>query len=302
MFNTKEQTISGLELWQWRNQARQAAIAADIPVTEIDWLLQKITGIDHTALQLESFKNQAEILLSSEISDFSNLWQRRLNERVPIEYLLGIAQWRKFSLHVSPDVLIPRPETEGLIDMAIAAVEKGSHGLVEGHWADLGTGCGAIAIALADAFPRIIVHAVDYDAAALSVAQANAERYGMSERIRFYQGSWFEPLLQFKGKFSGMIANPPYVPNALASQMQPEVAHEPQLAVYGSGEDGLDHIRHLITFAPDYLLPGGVWLLEMMVGQAEAVGYLLEKQGNYRDIQIHSDYAGRNRLALAYRV
>ena len=84
MFNTKEQTISGLELWQWRNQARQAAIAADIPVSEIDWLLQKITGIDHTALQLESFKNQAEILLSSEISDFSNLWERRLNERVPI--------------------------------------------------------------------------------------------------------------------------------------------------------------------------------------------------------------------------
>ncbi|MBW4455913.1 MAG: hypothetical protein KME55_26250 [Nostoc indistinguendum CM1-VF10] len=103
-------------------------------------------------------------------------------------------------------------------------------------------------------------------------------------------------------EFSGMIANPPYVPNALAHKMQPEVAHEPQMAVYGSGQDGLDHIRHLITFAPDYLVPGGVWLLEMMVGQDKVVSHLLERQGNYPDIQIHSDYAGRNRLALAYRV
>ncbi|BAY49502.1 modification methylase HemK [Scytonema sp. HK-05] len=298
----KVQKISGIDLWQWRNQAKQEALAADVPVGELDWLLENITGLEHLALQSETFKTQDEILLSSSMSDVSSLWNKRLNDRVPVEYLIGLAKWRKFSLLVSPDVLIPRPETEGLIDMAIAAVKNSSLNLTQGHWADLGTGSGAIAIALADAFPDIIIHAVDCDAAALNVAKANAKRYGVADRINFYQGSWFEPLAHLKGKFSGMIANPPYVPTSFAQKMQPEVAYEPQFAVYGGGVDGLEHVRHLIKFAPDYLISGGVWLLEMMVGQAEVVTQLLQTQGGYQDIQIHIDYAGRNRLTSASRI
>ncbi|MBW4489824.1 MAG: peptide chain release factor N(5)-glutamine methyltransferase [Trichocoleus desertorum ATA4-8-CV12] len=301
MTTLQTQTISGLELWQWRNQARQTAIAADVSVTELDWLLQQMLGLDGLVLELESFKDRAEIPLPLPLSHLSALWQRRLNDRVPVQYLAGVAQWRNLSLQVSPDVLIPRPETEGLIDMAIAAVAQSSLPLSEGHWADLGTGSGAIAIALADAFPKISIHAVDCDAAALAVAQVNAERYGMSDRIHFYQGSWFEPLAHLQGQFSGMIANPPYVPSTRLAEMDPEVAHEPQHAVYGNGQDGLDHVRHLIKFASDYLMPGGVWLMEMMVGQSEAVTDLLQTQGHYRDIQIHPDYAERNRLALTYR-
>ncbi|HEY9747847.1 MAG TPA: peptide chain release factor N(5)-glutamine methyltransferase [Allocoleopsis sp.] len=301
MATLQAQTVSGLELWQWRHQARQTAIASDVSVTELDWLLQQMLGLDNQTLELESFKTQDEIALPLSLSHLSDLWQRRLSDRVPVQYLAGVAQWRNFSLQVSPDVLIPRPETEGLIDMAIAAVAQSPLALDQGHWADLGTGSGAIAIALADAFPHISIHAVDCDAAALAVAQANAERYGMSDRIHFYLGSWFEPLAHLKGQFTGMIANPPYVPSTRLSEMDPEVSHEPQHAVYGNGQDGLDHVRHLVQFAPDYLMPGGVWLMEMMVGQSEAVTHLLQMQGHYREIQIHPDYANRNRLALTYR-
>ncbi|MBD2120401.1 peptide chain release factor N(5)-glutamine methyltransferase [Trichocoleus sp. FACHB-262] len=301
MTTLQTQTVSGLELWQWRHQARQTAIAADVSVTELDWLLQQMIGLDDITLKLESFKDRGEISLPLPLANLSELWQRRLNDRVPVQYLAGVAQWRNFSLQVSPDVLIPRLETEGLIDMAIAAVAQSSLPLDQGHWADLGTGSGAIAIALADAFPNISIHAVDYDAAALAVAQVNAERYGMSDRIHFYLGSWFEPLAHLKGQFSGMIANPPYVPSTRLTEMDPEVAHEPQHAVYGNGQDGLDHVRHLIKLAPDYLMPGGTWLMEMMVGQSEAVNHLFQTQGQYRDIQIHPDYADRNRLALTYR-
>lgn len=294
--------VSGQALWQWRRVAQRLAVAADISPVEVDWLLQHITGLDRLTLRLESFRTQAEIPLPYSLTDLTQLWQQRLEARVPLQYLVGVTPWRHFSLTVSPAVLIPRPETEYLIDLTIAAVQTSVLNLAQGHWADLGTGSGAIALGLADAFPQTVVHAVDSSADALAVAEKNARLLGLADRIQFHHGSWFEPLAFLNTPLSGMVSNPPYIPSALIANLQPEVTrHEPHSALDG-GNDGLDSIRQLIATAPDYLISGGIWLIEMMAGQSETVIGLLQAQGNYRDMQIHSDLAGIDRFALAYRI
>lgn len=292
--------VSGLELWQWVNQAKAEARSCDIPLAEIDWLLQELAGLDRLALRLESFKDLPKIELKLSLSELAQLWQRRLQERVPVQYLTGVAHWRHFSLKVTPAVLIPRPETELLIDLAVEAVK--SYGVnPKSHWVDLGTGSGAIAIGLAYALTNARVYAVDCSSEALAVARLNAENLGFGSRVNFYQGLWWEPLAFLKGQVSGMVSNPPYIPSSTVLTLQPEVVqHEPHLALDG-GFDGLDCIRHLVETAPDYLESGGVWLVEMMAGQAEAVADMLDSHGSYGKVQIFSDLAGIDRFALAYR-
>ena len=292
--------VSGLELWQWVNHAKAEARASDIPLAEIGWLLQELAGLDRLALRLESFKDLPKIELKLSLSEVAQLWQRRLQERVPVQYLTGVAHWRHFSLKVTPAVLIPRPETELLIDLAVEAVK--SYGVnPKSHWVDLGTGSGAIAIGLAGALTNARIYAVDCSSEALAVARLNAENLGFASRINFYQGLWWEPLAFLKGQVSGMVSNPPYIPSSTVLTLQPEVVrHEPHLALDG-GFDGLDCIRHLVETAPDYLESGGVWLVEMMAGQAEAVADMLESHGSYGKVQIFSDLAGIDRFALAYR-
>jgi release factor glutamine methyltransferase len=300
--DTQPKVVSGLQLWQWRQSAVQTAIATDVPVAEVDWLLQEVAGLDRLALRLESFKNWPQIQLELPLEELEQLWQRRLHDRLPVQYIAGVTPWRHFKIAVSSAVLIPRPETESLIDLAVAAANSSEAGIAlqQGHWADLGTGSGAIALGLANVFSEATIHAVDYSLEALAIATANAQNLGFSNRMQFYQGSWWEPLTALKGKFSGMVSNPPYIPTSTLPTLQPEVIlHEPHLALDG-GADGLDCIRHLINISPSYLRPGGVWLIEMMAGQADTVRELLQNQGSYYNIQIHSDLAGIERFALAY--
>lgn len=294
--------VSGEQLCLWRYNARQAAIASDVSPSEVDWLLKEVAGLTNLELHLESFKERSQIELKQPLSVLTKLWQQRLQDRLPLQYLIGIAPWRHFYLKVSPDVLIPRPETEYLIDLTKKAIQDSSNPQISsGIWADLGTGSGAIAIGLADLLTNATICATDASLAALAIAQENAANMGFSERIQFYQGSWWSPLDAFKGKIHGMVSNPPYIPTLLIPQLQPEVTnHEPHLALDG-GSDGLEHIRYLVNTSPDYLCSGGIWLIEMMAGQAETVTQMLNQQGSYEKIQILSDLAGINRFALAYR-
>ena len=295
-------TVKGQELSLWRHKAKQAAIAANVSPAEVDWLLQEVTDLDSLALRLESFKELKQIPIKKSLPLLTQLWQRRLQERLPVQYIVGVTPWRHFSLKVSPDVLIPRPETECLIDLAVSAIKE-SQGLEisSGNWVDLGTGSGAIAIGLAEVLTKATIHAVDCSAIALEIAQENADNLSFAQRIKFYQGYWWEPLESLKGQVSGMISNPPYIPTDLVSQLQPEVVnHEPILALDG-GRDGLDDIQHLVKTSPDYLCPGGIWLIEMMAGQAQVVAQMLHQQGSYTKIKIFPDLAGIDRFALAYR-
>ncbi|WP_107667672.1 peptide chain release factor N(5)-glutamine methyltransferase [Cyanothece sp. BG0011] len=295
-------TISGPELEQWYDWAKQEGMSAQISPSELDWLIMAMTPLDSLSLRLGLFKERSQIPINCPLSELTQLWQRRVKQRVPLQYLVGVTPWRRFSLKVSPDVLIPRPETELIIDFALKAAQHSPNPhLSSGHWVDSGTGSGAIALGLADSFPQATIHAVDTSMEALTIAQENAIKEGFSSQINFYQGSWWTPLEHLKGQVSAMVSNPPYIPTSLLSQLQPEVKeHEPILALDG-GNDGLESINYLINTSPHYLISGGIFLVEMMAGQGEKVAKLLQESSHYQDIGILPDLAGIGRFALAYR-
>lgn len=289
--------VSGAALWQWRQDATDRAIAAQVSPYEVDWFLQELTDLTALELRLATVSQRDQVTVAVSLETLETLWQRRLEERVPVQYLAGRTPWRHFSVQVTPAVLIPRPETEEMIDWAIALSAHLSP--LTGHWADLGTGSGAIALGLASAFPAATIHAVDCSPAALAVARSNAAENGLGDRIQFHQGHWFEPLLAWRGQLQGLLSNPPYIPHALLATLEPEVVrHEPHLALDG-GQDGLDALRILASQAPSYLIPQGLWLVELMAGQGAAVADLLAATHRYTHIQIHTDLSGNERFVSA---
>jgi release factor glutamine methyltransferase len=293
--------VSGQQLAVWRTRAKQDAIALKISPDEVDWLLQIWTDVDKLSLRLGSFQSRSQIPIPKPWSVLNKLWQTRLAENCPIQYVAGLSPWRDFILQVSPAVLIPRPETELMIDWLNQEKVMNSK-LAQGNWVDLGTGSGAIALGLARCFPQATIFAVDSSLDALAIAQTNAQNYELSDRIQFFHGSWWTPLGHLTGKVQGMISNPPYIPSSMIAGLQAEVAnHEPHLALDG-GEDGLVAVRHLVETAPDYLVSGGLWLVEIMAGQAPLVAKLLENQGQYQKIQRLKDLAGIERFVVAYRI
>lgn len=288
--------ITGEQLWQWRNWAVGLATEQGVNIYEVDWLLQAVANLDRLTLRLESIDAEQLVAISIPLDRLSGLWLDRVNDRQPVQYLLGKTYWRDFELVISPAVLIPRPETESMIDIAIAESNQLQQ---QGIWVDLGTGSGAIAIGLARELPAVEIYAVDSSSAALEVARTNAIRLGTIERINFSHGSWWSTLAHLQGRVSGMLSNPPYIPSDEVLRLQPEVSkHEPHLALDG-GVDGLAAIRVLVDIAPTYLQAGGIWLIEMMAGQGESVRDLLIRQGSYTDIQIIDDLAGFDRFVFA---
>jgi release factor glutamine methyltransferase len=291
-------SISGQELSQWRQQAIADLAQAQLSPKEVDIFLQAVTDLDTLSLRLQSFREREKIPLSYSWSEITKRWQKRLKARVPLQYLLESVVWRNFTLKVSPEVLIPRPETELLIDIVGETVRGDDVGI----WVDLGTGSGAIAIGLASILTKAEIYAIDYSQTALAIAKENIIKTGFADRIILKQGSWWTPLEKWQGQISGMLSNPPYIPSAEILDLQIEVReHEPRLALDG-GEDGLTALRYLVATAPDYLRSGGLWLVEMRAGQGEKVAQMLENQGNYRQIQIINDLAGFDRFVLAERI
>jgi release factor glutamine methyltransferase len=289
-------TVSSAELWQWRSQAQAAAIAIAIDQYEVDWLLMEISGLDRLTLRLGPDHPPQNIALKIPLTELAHLWQQRIEQRVPVQYLIGHGHWRQFTFKVSPAVLIPRSETELIIDLVLEAVAQQPE-LAIGTWVDLGTGSGAIAIGLADALPDATIHAVDISAEALAIAQENATTYGFGDRITFHQGRWFEPIGALQGQLAGVISNPPYIPTNTILTLEPEVRrHEPHLALDG-GMDGLDDIRHLVTGGREFLQPGGFWLVEFMATQGVSIQALLDAAG-YEQIRIVNDLAGHDRFAV----
>jgi len=292
-------TVSGQALFQWRQWAIELAKENGVDTGEVDWLLQGLTPLKSLSLRLGTYQNQIDIPVKASLSELTEKWHQRINSRVPVQYLAGETPWRHFSLTVTPDVLIPRPETELIINIAEMLAAQTSITESAGHWADLGTGSGAIALGLAHTFPNATIHAVDISPQSLKIAQCNAKKNHLAHRITFHQGSWLNPLDHLKGQLTGMLSNPPYIPTKTVTTLQPEVTHhEPHLALDG-GPDGLNCLRTLISTSPHYLTPGGLWLTELMAGQASTVASLLKTQGSYTHISIHLDLSGKDRFVSA---
>lgn len=290
--------VSGEVLYQWRLTAQADAQKADVPLYEVDWFLQGVSTLSQSELSLGLYRDRAAVSLQQSLDWLTQQWQHRVVERVPVQYLVGETPWRDLMLTVTPDVLIPRPETELMVEIVQTWVEQQERILEPQVWADLGTGSGAIAIALAKTFPNAQVLAVDISPAALDIACHNAQRNNVSN-IKFYQGSWFTPINSWQGKLSGVITNPPYIPDQVVLDLAPEItSHEPHQALKG-GTDGLDAIRHVVTQASRFLKPHGLWLTEHMQGQSQSICALLATTGSYQDIQIHQDLAGIARFVSA---
>ncbi len=291
------ETVPGNVLHQWRLKAQTDAKKADVPIYEVDWFLQGVSPLSQSELSLGLYQDQ-DVPLKHSLDWLTQQWQRRLTERVPVQYLVGETPWRDLMLSVTPDVLIPRPETELMVEIVQAWVEQQKELPEPAVWADLGTGSGAIAIALAKTFPQSQVLAVDINPAALAIAQQNAQR-NQVKNIEFYQSSWLDSLSNWQRQLSGIITNPPYIPSDVVLNLEAEVTnHEPHQALDG-GNDGLDDIRLLVHQAPQFLRPGGLWLTEHMQGQSKAITSLLVAANVYQDIQSHRDLAGIERFVSA---
>jgi len=292
---------TGEDIWQWRCSAISNAAGFGFSAREVDWLLIEVTGLDSLALHLGSYKEIAKIPLKRSLDQLSRLWQEHLENSLPLQYVAGSLPWRNLTLKVNSQVLIPRPETEFLIDIVEVLVEREPY-LKDGVWVDLGTGSGAIAIALACLLENAQIYAIDTSPEALSVASDNVGFYNLNSRITLLRGSWWSSLdCSSRTTITGMISNPPYIPSGDIQQLESNVKdHEPLLALDG-GEDGLRDIRYLVESAPDYLCSGGVWLIELMIGQARTVVELLQNQGNYKQIEIYQDFNDVERYVLARR-
>ena len=288
-----------MDFWEWYDRQLLATKEHNVPIFEFDWLILRLTLLDKLDLRLRS-PNIAQKITPELLTKLDQLWQKRLSDRIPVQYLVGSVTWRDLELKVTPAVLIPRPETELIID--IIAENCQSDIYKHGIWADLGTGSGAIAIALAQCFSQAQIYAIDISQAALKIAQINAIKN--HQQVNFHHGNWFEPLakspkLNLQNKLAGVVSNPPYIPSIEVLNLQSEVVnHEPHLALDG-GKDGLDDIRELVNIAPEYLISGGFWIVELMAGQARVVRSLLQENGRYINIQIHQDYSGIERFVSA---
>ncbi|KAJ1266360.1 hypothetical protein BS78_08G145200 [Paspalum vaginatum] len=238
-------------------------------------------------------------LLRASLDDLEALWLRHVRGRRPFQYVVGNEHWRDLVVAVREGVLIPRPETEAVVDIV-----KRVEGFEDGWWADLGTGSGAIAVAVARELGAAgRVFATDVSEVALEVARLNVQRYGVQDKVEIRHGSWFEPLEDVKGKLMGVISNPPYIPNVDLPGLQPEVGwHEPKLALDG-GKDGLEHLLHLCEGLSSVLKPGGFFVFETNGDKQSEflVDLISTKWSSFRNVEAVLDFADIKRFVTGYR-
>jgi len=289
----------------------------DLQTDEASWTILKLLSwtSDYFASHgIEHSRADAEILLAytlglqridlyvqydkpltpHELARFRGIIQRRIR-REPVAYITGEKEFWSLGLKVTPDVLIPRPETEFLVETALAVLSEDT-GAGARKILELGTGSGAAILALATERPGDILYASDQSGKALSIARENADRHGISKRIFFFCGDWFTPLNREADGFNLIISNPPYIRQGDIPNLQPEIFRfEPHAALDG-GPSGIDSLTFIITAAPSYLLPNGHLLLEIGHDQRILLEKVIEKTGCYREAAFLKDYSGHDRV------
>ena len=244
--------------------------------------------------RLDLYLQFEKILTPGEVEVFRGYVRERLTG-MPVQYVTGTAAFRNLELSVAPGVLIPRPETEVVVEAALALLSPGSRVL------DLGCGSGAIAIAVGSECEGARVVASDIDRAALRIAAENAARNGVDDTVALVCGDLLDPYLAASRPFDAIISNPPYVATSQIPELQPEVRDfEPHGALDG-GADGLDFYHRIVAGAADLLDDGGVLVLEVGDGQVAAVVASLEGQGAYERIETRCDLSGIERVVSCRR-
>jgi release factor glutamine methyltransferase len=256
------------------------------PRLDAEVLLAHVLRVERERL----YRDPGRTLSEPERERYRQLARRRARQRVPVAYLVGAREFWSHQFTVTPDVLIPRPETERLVEVALALAH--SHPIRE--ILEIGVGSGVLAGAIALELPAVRLVALDRSRPALAVARRNLERLGVSQRVTLIQADITEGL---RGPFDLVVSNPPYVPSRGLRDLAPEVRHEPVLALDG-GADGLAPIRRMVKELPALLARPGYVALEVGDGQAAKVCELLTGAGAGR-LETHRDLAGVERVVAA---
>jgi release factor glutamine methyltransferase len=233
------------------------------------------------------------VLTPDELAEYKKLLLRR-TKREPIAYITGKQPFMSLDFEVNPSVLIPRPETEKLVEITIDLAKKLENPAI----ADIGTGSGAIAVSLAKYIPSAKVRATDSSKEAIEAAKSNAEKHGVQDRCEFFVGDLLNPL---KGEFDIIVSNPPYIKTGEIDSLQPEISKfEPRYALDG-GDDGLNYYRKIVEEVAAYLKGNGSLVLEVGAGQAKTVNELIGKTGKFAAPEIIKDLSGIERVVVAHR-
>jgi release factor glutamine methyltransferase len=270
--------------------AALAAAGIENPGLDASLLLAKVLNISRSSLMTAA----SEPLAEASCAAFNGFIKRRLAGECAA-YILGRKEFYGLDFLVNPAVLVPRPDTETLVEAALEQLKIGSKEWGSGQplrVLDLCTGCGAIAIALKHTMPELEIWAADISAEALEIARANAANLLAADSIHFCCGNLFDAVPY--SLFPLIITNPPYIPTAEIAGLSPEVRREPMLALDG-GSDGLDIISSIISRAPKFLCPGGSLLLEADPRQMQRIASLLVQAG-FVDIRAYRDLSGKERV------
>ena len=269
--------------------------ALETPDTDAEELLSRLLGVTRAKLRLQ---RQRE--LGTGDSKRMAEWLERRVAGEPVQYITGRAAFRDLDLAVDGRVLIPRPETEGLVECVLRALEAESRLWPHPRVLDLGTGSGAIALAIASECPRAIVTATDASSAALAVARANARALRLDERVRFFEGHWFSAV-GTDDRFEVVVSNPPYVSASERDALPRDVRdHEPHQALF-SGVTGLEALIDIVDDAPRHLVTGGLLALELAETRAREVASWFDGAHDWSQVELHDDLSGQPRVLLARR-
>jgi release factor glutamine methyltransferase len=275
------------------NDAVYALEAAGSPSARLD--AEVLLAFCLKCDRLEFLKNPDREINEDRLSEYRALVTRRLREE-PVAYITGRKNFWTFTLEVSNDVLIPRPDTEIIVEEALDASRKTDAEVIS--ILDIGTGSGAIALALAKEIPSAKVVATDISAAALTLARKNARSYNLEDRVDFLQGDLFDPV---EGVFDVIVCNPPYIPEDEYRRLPAGVKdYEPRIALL-AGPKGMEFYERLIDEAPGHLRKNGWLLLEIGAKQETPVCGLLGESGFYDTMAMRRDYAGHPRVIKARR-
>lgn len=275
-----------LKILQWTaGFFKQRGIESPRPAAEI--LLAHTLKCDRIDLYL----NHDQPLQSQELARFKQLIQRRI-QREPVAYIIGIKEFWSLDFKVTPDVLIPRPETEGLVEAALRHLPGDEIQALE-----LGCGSGAISIALAHERPNWSYLALDISEKAIGIARSNAQMHLPKDSIGFMVGHWFDAIGYQKVGYELIVSNPPYIPKDHLPVLEAEIRRYEPLKALDGGRDGLSSIRQIVQNAPRYLKPGGLLLIEIGHDQGAEVAALGRETGAYDHIFVEKDFAGHDRIA-----
>jgi release factor glutamine methyltransferase len=275
-----------------RDRLTFAGISAKDAAIDVDLYARRILGWTRAQLLVEQHRD-APASLDPTLSE----WVERRTRREPTAYIVGGREFWGLEFLVTPAVLIPRPETEFIVEEALRVLPGSETRLPPARLADIGTGSGCVAVAIAHEYRNCRIVASDISHAALGVARRNAERHGVGDRVAFIAASFLDGI---GGTYDVITANPPYVKEGDKPALSVEVRHEPDVALFG-GADGLAALTAVLDAAVEKLVPGGSLIMEFGYGQDDAVEALVAKQPALRLDRIREDLQGIPRTAVVQK-